>query len=352
MVQRAGQGHRSGPVTGAGAAPVQRMMARFRVQNQVRGFRGRLAAIRSTHQEPERAQEAADAWGGALDTLEHEVYAWFTANANANDEARNLMAAVMDEIQQEHHRYIAFVVENALQPFMTGLADDDAEANARMTWTRLSTNTGISVTDLGEGGHPTTPEFRTSVHSMNARLMSRPMGRGLLQGLVGGNAGAPGVSISAIDSGRLARVGAALGMAPGTYHDDAQVGPVDDSLGRALLQNGGLVPGTPEASTMSLEQNYHDSVPGRGDQVTGRRPQDPVTPAFITYGHELTHALHNQRGLGLTHALGAGVEELETVGLDSGRPEATSFLINQLGENYTTENDLRDEHGLPRRTSY
>ncbi|MFD6422702.1 DUF4157 domain-containing protein [Streptomyces sp. NPDC060198] len=338
--------------------PVQRMIAWARVQNQARTFRNRLASIRSDHHRPEPTQEAANAWGQALDTLEHEVYAWFTATATATDNARNLMAAVMDEIQQEHHRYTGFVVTHALQPYMTGLADDDAEAMARTTWTRLSTNTGISVTDQGERNHPTTPEFRTSVHSMNARLMSRPMGRGLLQGLSGvGNADAPGVRISAIASDRLAEVGEALGMAPGAYHDDAQVGPVDNNLGRALLQNGSLVPGTPSASNMSLEQNYRDSIPGRADPVTGRRPQDPVTPAFITYGHELIHALHNQRGLSLTQAVGAAPgrphpEELETVGIDSGHPEATVFLLNQLMENYTTENGLREEHGLPRRTSY
>ncbi|QEV04544.1 DUF4157 domain-containing protein [Streptomyces prasinus] len=353
-----------GPVTALAKSPapahaagqdvtVQRMFTWARVQHQARTFRNDLASIRSAHRQPEPTQEAANAWGQALDTLEHEVYAWFTANATANDNARNLMAAVMDEIQQEHHRYIEFVITHALQPYMTGLADDDAEAMAQMTWTRLSTNTGISVADQGEGNHPTTPEFRTSVHSMNARLMSRPMGRGLLQGLAGvGNAGAPGVSISAIDSNRLAVVGEALGFAPGTYHDDAQVGPVNPDLGRALLQDGSLVPGEPSESAMSLEQNYHDSVPGRADPETQRRPQDPVTPAFITYGHELIHALHNQRGLSLTQAVDARAEELETVGIDSGHPEATVFLLSQLMENYTTENGLRDEHGLPHRTSY
>ncbi|MEU9101291.1 M91 family zinc metallopeptidase [Streptomyces sp. NPDC048361] len=329
------------------------MIAWARVQNQSRTFRNRLAGIRSGHQQPEPTQEATNAWGQALDTLEHEVYAWFTANSTANDNARNLMATVMDDIQQEHHRYIEFVVAHALQPYMTDFADDDAEAMAQMTWSRLSTNTGISVTDRGERNDATTPEFRTSVHSMNARLMSRPMGRGLLQGLTGAvNADAPGVSISAISSDRLAEVGEALGLAPGAYHDDAQVGPVNPNQGRALLQNGGLVPGDPSASDMSLEQNYHDSVPGRADPETNRRPQDPVTPAFITYGHELIHALHNQRGLSLTHALEPQAEELETVGIDSGHPEATVFLLNQLMENYTTENGLRDEHGLPRRTSY
>lgn len=65
---------------------------------------------------------------------------------------------------------------------------------------------------------------------------------------------------------------------------------------------------------------------------------DGARPTFIALAHELVHSLYNLKGEGF---LDASDEEYRTVGL---APVANAREI--------TENLIRDEHGIPRRTTY
>jgi hypothetical protein len=73
-------------------------------------------------------------------------------------------------------------------------------------------------------------------------------------------------------------------------------------------------------------------------------------PAFITLAHELVHA--RRMLLGICHVQDRRVEELHTVGLSLlGSPEGVT-LNDKRGWGAITENDIRAEHGLPRRIRY
>ncbi|MGP2439266.1 M91 family zinc metallopeptidase [Streptomyces sp. JW3] len=346
--------------TADAAAPVQRMMklvggltGKGRAPSgpkEIAGWRGRLQEIAAAHPRGEPSQAVADAWGSALDALEHEVYRWFAASRGASDADKKLVADVMDEIQAEHRRYTRFVVQGGFTPHMEGPVSD----TSRETWAKLSGNQGVTVAETGENDVPAGDDFKTSVHAMNARLMSRPHGRTLLDALVADSGNKPQVTVKAIDDARLEKMRTAEFGIP-DLHEDAQVGPDDD---RAYAQDGKGGPigkGQPSTSTMHLERGYLDSTGGRADPDAKppRGYQDPLSPAFMIYGHELIHALHNKHGVNVANVGTTSLpEEHETVGIDSGNPHTTAFMMNNLLQNHITEADLRKEHGLPARTRY
>jgi short subunit dehydrogenase-like uncharacterized protein len=72
---------------------------------------------------------------------------------------------------------------------------------------------------------------------------------------------------------------------------------------------------------------------------------DGARPSFIGLAHELVHAQRNQVGVAVLREGGAGFgavrDELETVGLLGGPQQQT-----------TTENLIREEHGIPLRLTY
>ena len=330
-----------------GAVPVQRMQKFFGALAPGRAangptpdeLRGRLREIGANHRpQGQPTQDAANAWGRELDAVEHEVYAWFGRNAGAKDADKKRAAAVMDEVQAEHHRYARVLIDHRLTPYMAQLAPGDADG-AGATWDALSANRGVRVADSGENGFATDDAFRTGVHSMNARLMSRPHGRTLLGALLAGAGGPAQVTVKPIDADRMKAVGAAMGV--DDYHEVAQTGAVDEH-GHAHAADG--TAGTPSRSEMHFEPGFQDSAAGLA----------PVSPAFIAYGHELVHALHDKHGVNLKNFTDPDkmVEERETVGLDSGNPAAAALLMNTLMRDHITEADLRREHGLPPRTAY
>jgi hypothetical protein len=346
--------------TAAAAAPVQRMMklvggltGKGRAPSgpkEIAGWRRRLQEIAASHPRGEPSQAVADAWGSALDVLEHDVYRWFAASRGASDADKRPAAEVMDEIRAEHSRYTRFVVQGGFAPRMEGPVSD----TSRETWARLSGNQGVTVAETGENDVPAGDDFKTSVHAMDARLMSRPHGRTLLDALVADFGNKPQVTVKAIDNARPEKMRTAEFGIP-DLHEDAQVGPDDD---RAYAQDGKGGPignGQPSTSTMHLERDYLDSTGGRADP-DARPPrgyQDPLSPAFMIYGHELIHVLHNMHGVNVANGRhDESARGAETVGIDSGNPHTTAFLMNDPLQNHLTEADPRKEHGLPARTRY
>lgn len=331
-----------------GALPVQRMQKFFGglkapakaangpTPEQLRGRLRKIVGGHSPQEEP--TQQTAHAWGSELDAVEHELYAWFGRSPAAGAEERKRAAEVADEVQAEHHRYTRFLIEHRLEPYMARLAPGE-EAGARGTWAELSANRGVHVADSGENEVATDDAFRTGVHSMNARLMSRPHGRTLLGALLAGAGDTPQVTVKPIDIDRMKRMGTAMEVED--YHEVAQTGAVD---GHGHAHPANATAGTPSRSEMHFEPGLQDSAAGL----------DPVSPAFVAYGHELVHALHDKHGVNLKNFTEPDtmVEEHETVGLDSGNPAASALLMNTLMQHHITEADLRKEHGIPARTAY
>lgn len=344
----------------AAHTPVQRILRvlpmRWLQRGTGVGFLDRLNNIARKHPKGQPSQQAASEWGEEVDVLEHDIYAWFRENSQATDADRKSIAHLMDAVQVEHHRYTRFVMECGFFPYMR-----DIDSSAEAIWATLRENKGIMVSDTGQNGVKTEADFRILVHSMNARLISRPGGRNLLRSLLAKTDENPQVTVKQFDPALLKEVAKAMAE-DGTpdFHEDALVSPegqADPNAGYATTDRGGkIAKGIPSRSVMYLEPGYQDSTAGRENLGNQRpqRPQDPVTPAFITYSHELIHALHNKHGLNLSKTkAGQKSEENETVGLsDPESPADVIFLLSELPEAYVTENLLRDEHGIPRRTSY
>jgi hypothetical protein len=104
----------------------------------------------------------------------------------------------------------------------------------------------------------------------------------------------------------------------------------------ALAQNENAA-GSGSSSRVAVPHNFMDSQ--------GAKSGEPVTPAFLVYGHELIHAQHNMHGINVRDV---DNEELATV---SGTPKSDA-LHAKIGLPRTTEDMLRDEHNLPRRGGY
>jgi hypothetical protein len=97
---------------------------------------------------------------------------------------------------------------------------------------------------------------------------------------------------------------------------------------------------TPNAGSTSVV-----AVPHNLKDSEGAQEGESISPAFLVYGHELIHAQHNKHGINVRSI---DDEEKATV---SGT-EKSGLLHMRKGLRMTTEEMLRDEHGLPRRGGY
>jgi hypothetical protein len=111
---------------------------------------------------------------------------------------------------------------------------------------------------------------------------------------------------------------------------DAEAGPVDGQLEESTQPRVGA------SSVVNLRVGFADSEKLNYDD----RGREIPAPAWLIYGHELIHALHNRRG---TNATATNADHYRGTHWGNREEHDTIALAN------LSENDLRDEHDLPAR---
>ncbi|WP_328327794.1 MULTISPECIES: M91 family zinc metallopeptidase [unclassified Streptomyces] len=286
----------------------------------------------------EGQQKHCDHLGTSLDTAEHMVYRQFRADGPAGRTANprtGALKALLDEIQQRHIEYVGILRRFNLRPVGADIDPQDTAGLAQLsnTWSRVVGGQGIRTSStprpFGEDRTPQRlPGFENQMLSHHARLLSRQHGRNLVGGLNSGVAGAGAAMVGVVPfhpeqvefMGGNSVVGAEAA--------------VDTPEGLASAPNA---PGRGSSSVVAVPHGMRDSE--------GAHEGEAVSPAFLVYGHELIHAQHNMHGINIRNV---GDEEAATV---TGN-ETSTALHRQRGVPVTTEEMLREEHGLPLRGGY
>ncbi len=175
------------------------------------------------------------------------------------------------------------------------------------TWAAIKSGTGsllISETDSAGTAHA---GFKTMIIDQLAKLMSKPVGRTLLAGIVNG-------------SNKVTIQPSATQI----------YGGANATRGAGTLENADGTAGAGGTTMIQVDANLKDE----DVMVYDKAGKEIGLPIFITLGHELIHAKHNSEGRNrrekvATDAAYSNMEEEETI--------ATGTL---------TENNLRTEHGL------
>ena len=234
------------------------------------------------------------------------------------------------------------VTNNAGSDVVYGQSADDTitagkGATNAVTEVGMSTTPGSSVVITGSA------EFRQRVEADMEFLRSSPEGRGLLTQLDAA-AAAPGGKAVTIKEMTYEENGRAWGNGNGQFQHT--INPATNQPVLTMGPNGQPMPGTGSASTVEYNPSYSSD----------RFP----TPSLILF-HELSHAYNN-----VTGTMYPGRQT--AAGVDNGTPFAEHQVVglpgttapynfpggggNPSGTNPYTENDLRQELGLPQRPRY
>ncbi|MEU6536459.1 M91 family zinc metallopeptidase [Streptomyces sp. NPDC047000] len=283
-------------------------------------------------------QKHCDDLGMSLDTAEHMVYGQFRADGpsgRTTNPRTTALKALLDEIQQRHIQYVGILRRFGLRPVGADIGPQDTEGLAQLshTWSRVVGGQGIRTSPtprpFGEDRTPAPlPGFEDQMLSHHARLLSRRHGRDLVGGLTAGvaGAGAPMVGVVPFHPDQIEFMG-------GNSMVGAEAA-VDTLEGLASAPDA---PGRGSSSVVAVPHGLRDSE--------GAQEGEAVSPAFLVHGHELIHTQHNMHGINIRNI---GDEEAATV---TGN-ETSTALHEQRRVPVTTEEMLRDEHGLPRRGGY
>ncbi|GAA1204262.1 M91 family zinc metallopeptidase [Pseudonocardia alaniniphila] len=279
-------------------------------------------------------QKHCDDLGTVIDQAEHMIYPQLhNVAATPADERREVdLKALLDQIQNRHLSYVDILRIYDLRPVAPDIdaADSKALESLSRTWSRITSGQGVSISGkpraFGDDRDPAElAGFTTQILSAHARLLSRQRGRALVTDLAS-RPGSPAVGVVPYHPGQVEFMGGNTDVGAEAIADSAN----------ALAQNEDTA-GSGSTSTVAVPYGFKDSE--------GAKLGEPVTPAFLVYGHELVHAQHNMHGINVRTV---DDEELATV---SGTAKSDA-LHAKIGLPRTTEDMLRDEHNLPRRGGY
>ena len=200
-------------------------------------------------------------------------------------------------------------------------------------WNELHEGNKIQIHEKDEIGREHSG-FRRKTLKQLGKLFSKPKGRELITKLIKGNH-------------RVAIV-----PSENDNHNDARAEPTHQSAFESEDGNPGARGITTSEQEKISKLNYGSSTiikidprlnDSRCNFVVDDKGTSKDTPVFITLGHELIHAKHNSEGRN-KRKLHAPKEARK------GYSNKEEFQTIQSGE--ITENDLRNEHGLPRRFTH
>ncbi|GAA4991386.1 hypothetical protein GCM10023257_34860 [Streptomyces hyderabadensis] len=282
-------------------------------------------------------QAHLDKLGQMLDNAEHMVYRQFRDDPGGReDNAKNTgLKELLDAVQRRHLTYVEILRNNSgLRPVGMDIDADDTEAQGELsqTWSRVVRGQGIETSNkpnpVGDDKDPAAlPGYDTQILSAHARLLSRQRGRALVSDLASpSNAHSPMVKVVPFHP----EVVDAMGKTDLAAQADSNSVPD----GRAVSASQ---PSAGSSTTVSAPHDFKDSE--------GAKPGEAVSPFFLLYGHELIHAQHNKHGINV-----AAFDDEETATVSG--TESSKLLHMGKGLRVTTEDQLRDEHYMPRRGGY
>ncbi|BDD04862.1 hypothetical protein [Aureibacter tunicatorum] len=308
-----------------------------------------------------------------IDEMEHLVYAWYAKHQISYESPDHLpfgraFFTLLDELQTEHIKLVNETVRNGFNiwlPDQYQMNDTEYES-LQSFWQNLirnKTNLSLNHTCL-EHDAEATEEFKLAHYSNWAKIMSRPFGRWLLREI----AAFP----NKVEIKPLTSVHDEDRCSPQTLNDDPKMGrahsrqPFNESF---PVPN--VVEPSPEggiASTITFNHKDQSIINGRfyagNDWLvddppeyktvpTVMIPNDPelkpdrlkgsitFTTPFINLGHELGHAYHFQRGMGLA---------LIYQEIFKRRPKWKYWTsLEEYAIINFVENEMRKEHGIPPR---
>ncbi|HVZ36096.1 MAG TPA: hypothetical protein VG963_26895, partial [Polyangiaceae bacterium] len=240
----------------------------------------------------------------------------------------------LDEVQAEHKDQIANVDQRNLRLYLPDNAalTGAQQAQAQNDWDAIRNGTGnVTIHDTSLEQRGTADEyrpagFRNEVLAMHARLLGNAKGRELVHSVL---SGAHGVDI--LPQYRSEE----LGIAP---EGGASASANNEVNARAVAHADHVQYGPGSASAIRVEAGMRDS------QHEMQDGDDTVAnPSHIIYGHELVHALHNQRGQNLRNVPDLGADAARWSNLEERQTISGRAL---------SENELRRLEGLTPRTSH
>lgn len=309
------------------------------------------AQIAAYHALPGPAQQAdAHARLAALHGIQTAIHTHFSLHGMHRTGHRDGMLDLLDDVRAEHRLQIGQLVHNGHAPWVPGRVGLPAPDVAAMdaTWAHLtgaavggSLTINPNVQSVLDGTVAAVPGFRDEMLAHIARLLTTETGRRLVTGL---DAGAHAVSIEP------------------TYRD------LDRHQAEGMVKAyGAETPGQDQEQAIGLpgvgSQSVVRMMPGSTDHqmVDFNAADEPIlSPAYIGLGHELIHAMHNQRGVAWaanTHNPGqyaAGKprahyhnpEEFHTIA------HQEPPVLGVVPEEHLTENMLRAESNLAAREGH
>lgn len=225
----------------------------------------------------------------ALHQIQTSIHQHFNQRAGLHASGHRAgMLALLDDVRVEHQAQIQQLVANNFAPWTPNRATLTAPEVAAMdaTWANVTNPAGpggqLSINDqaldVTDDTTAAVPGFRDEMHAHLARLLHTDTGRRLLHGL---DTGAHPVRIEPTYRGMPRDEAEGMVKAYGAER------PGFDQETPAGLPGGG------SASVVRM-------LPGATDHEMvdfNDRDEPILSPAHIGVGHELIHALHNQRGV-------------------------------------------------------
>jgi hypothetical protein len=298
-------------------------------------------------------QRLADAMGWCLDQLEHKVYERFTmiqkgklATSDPEGAEVRKLRHDLNLIQAEHRKYISFVTVCNLHIWVNGTVEDQLMAN--VDWNKLLANrSGIRIDEDASA------QFTLESRSNIAKLMSRGTGRKLVHALMSTSHGLTMRTATKAQVEKMRNYYVQQQGLKGKELEDelgalygGRAGPRDGKTATALQGEKGPVLNEGSYSTMSMPTGLKDSERTSVD----REGKVILSPNFIELGHEMIHSLQNVRGANLN---GFNKEQYAQSPWDNMSEHSviagTEEMKGLLGEDYVTENMLREEHDLGER---
>lgn len=373
-------------------------------QERARQNAQRQAAIRRAQQEAAaRRQADADRRAKALYEQEHAAYRRLDQikGGKQHAEERQQLLRQLDGIQSAHSAHIEHVHQNNLK-LWTPDRDQLDEAGRRQldtAWNRLRRGKGLIKTPKGQG----TEDINQDLRAMHARLLTGGQGRSLLYQLLDQEGAQTGHQVNIlprdpIRPGERQRNRAARrqvdAITPQLQRTQDELLRIMDEEGLNSLRNADVhawKKGGNQARVQQLEAERQkldaqlvqlrphanprdaaeagpeqgglgpNSQPGVGsgsvvNLMSGIKDSEYLNqdsqgryipaPAFIVYGHELIHALHNKRG---TNSSGVNRDQYQQKPLSKWSDKEEHDTIAGAG---ISENALRAEHGLTPRGSH
>jgi hypothetical protein len=335
-------------------------------------------------------QEYSDHRAKALDDMEHAAYRYYDTikGQGATGGQHDLMLDMFDEMQQAHTDHVDYIHQNNLKIYAPdrGNLSHQEETQLDQDWNAVRNSSGLIQLPGGQENEASNRQVR----AMNAKLLSRPHGRGLIHDLLakGGHDDDRTITHEYLDRDdpETARKKRSLidyrdnVVAPKLSELDQRLNHLSRTLGEKYVDHPDYIETETEHGkwqqrfanlhdvavdepALASEKSESQLYPGKGSNVKllkGLRDSEQLShdanrnlvpaPSFIVYGHELIHALHSKNQTRDVATESARYEQGGDLRHWRNREEHQTIALS-VG-NQVTENMLRQEHQITPREGH